>query len=101
MSEQHVISGLRAEIKQFKVQYEKLQAELEKHRWIPVSERLPDQDTQVIVATKNEPFVGVYCSLRKEFVGNLGGVVYNNVTHWKPIILPALKGKDTGKAGAK
>ncbi len=65
--------------------------------WIPVSERLPNQDYQVMVATKNDVFVGCYCSLRGEFVGNLGGVVYNNITHWKPIVLPEQALKDEPK----
>jgi len=76
------------------------QAELAKHRWIPVSERLPeDNDTVfVVLRHKDEVFslVGRYVS----FDDICKWEVYPEtkhpvVTHWKPIILPeqALQGK--------
>ena len=76
-----------------------LQAELDKHRWIPVEERLPEKNQRVdlyITITKTD---GDYQTITKE---RFCGYVWNcrssfpdshDFTHWKPIILPqALKG---------
>lgn len=74
---------------------EQLQAELEKHRWIPVTERLPENIATVwiLLYAKATEFL---CP-NKGFYGEdengwgwkiLGDGLLTKVTYWKPIILP-------------
>ena len=89
--------NLRREIKQ-------LQAELEKHRWIPVSERLPELLIDIPHRHSNDLLL-VYETLENTntvvigcYDEENGWVIYsshqrpiyyqNQITHWKPIILP-------------
>ena len=58
-----------------------LQAELAKHRWIPVSEGLPEKGVYILV----------YCprtQMISEVFANDGVDFANTYTHWKPITLP-------------
>ena len=89
----------RPDDKQWYVRNYRLQAENEKHRWIPVRERLPKSPTQYLVCdmrldSTELPFVGIATrwSQAKGFYLESGEQI--QVTHWKPIILPeqALKG---------
>jgi len=70
---------------------EKLQAELDKHRWIPVSERVPENNECVFITIKHMAdtwgFLAWYSptKVKWEFYDNM---VKGEVTHWKPIILP-------------
>ena len=74
----------------------------EKQRWIPVTERLPERDVQVLGWYKDNPF----SQYRHEVVawnGNGWVFVYahryvTNVTHWMP--LPDAP-EEGGKHGAK
>ena len=61
-----------------------LQAELDKHRWIPVVERLPETTGayQVIRKINDYPSTRMYNVHNKDWRSN------DIVTHWKPIILP-------------
>ena len=77
---------------------DKLQAELEKHRWIPVSERLPETDELAICVIKHFHTQGIKVTAlfkvdeddtlwrttddNSELAGEW------NVTHWMPINLP-------------
>ena len=69
-----------------------LEVELEKHRWIPVSERLPDDINVKFVLLKKDRSFGPYAiramyspTLNKwDHLSNMNGVI----THWKPIFLP-------------
>ncbi len=66
---------------------EQLEAELDKHRWIPVSERLP-KDEYSILAYGNDGFgykIVANTSYNLEFKKFR---ILSKVTHWKPIILP-------------
>ncbi len=80
---------------------EQLQAELDKLSWIPVSERLPeDNDTVfVVVQYENEIFslIGRYSfinDIRKWEV--YPETKLPTVTHWMPIILPEQALKEKG-----
>jgi len=77
---------------------DRLTAENEKHRWISVSDKLPEINKEVLVIIKN-PFS--ICSGHKDAYGdgfNIGvGKVYyplRFITHWKLIILPEQALKD-------
>ncbi len=79
---------------------EKLKAELAKHRWIPVGEGLPDIITSIshphskeVLLLRNGRELGcgsyeqdggwlINCSYQSQ------NIYQNEVTHWKPIILP-------------
>ncbi|KKM82685.1 hypothetical protein LCGC14_1317020 [marine sediment metagenome] len=70
-----------------------LQAELDKHRWIPVSERLP-KDEYDIFAYGYDGYgykIVINTSYNLEFKKFR---ILSEVTHWKPIILPTTDGKD-------
>lgn len=69
------------------IQIEQQQEELEQHRWIPVSERLPEDSGRLFAYGKDgygyEIVVATSYDLKfKKFR------VLSDVTHWKPIILP-------------
>lgn len=77
---------------------EQLQAELDKHRWIPVEERLPPDRTRVLtVRMKREPLElqrdpamdpSVAYTANGEWWTNGNMTGKYKPTHWKPIILP-------------
>ncbi len=69
---------------------ERLKAELEQHRWIPVSERLPKEDEQCLVIEGKFAQLGNW-QQNTDHLGlqwNVNGFISKQVTHWKPIILP-------------
>ncbi len=62
-----------------------LQSQLDKHRWIPVSERLPEEAGFYLVAKLPEEKIFVWwCQepIKWDFK-------FRNVTHWKSIYLPS------------
>ena len=84
---------------------EGLEAELHKHRWIPVSERLPEKgeclvlcegkirQVQIRIRTDDEDGKMTSCA-----ISDLGCVYLGCdecITHWKPIILPEQTPKET------
>lgn len=65
-------------------------AEAKIPRWIPVTERLPEKQIEVVFyARKYEWFTGMYTPSRKTFdwydVANDRYVRIDNVTHWMPL----------------
>lgn len=72
-----------------------LQAELDKHRWIPVAERLPEDNQCVFVAMKHIKttwgFLAWYSPVTTKKWEFYDPMVKGEVTHWKPIILPKAK----------
>ena len=77
-----------------------LQTELDKYRWIPVEERLPElienisnphsKDVWAIFDNK-EPYKAVYSKAKGWFIYasyETSDCYQDKITHWKPIILP-------------
>lgn len=66
---------------------ERLQAELDKHRWIPVSEGLPEDDGIYLVLKERGHSIvcGKNYGYRQEYDFDFQIM---RATHWKPIILP-------------
>jgi hypothetical protein len=62
----------------------RLKEELEKHRWIPVTERLPDKTGSYQVLRENNS----YPTTREYYPDDSQWTSRDVVTHWKPIILP-------------
>jgi len=60
-----------------------LRAELDKHRWIPVSERLPEKAGYYQCFRHDNRF-----PTTREYLGGGEWVSGDTVTHWKPIVLP-------------
>lgn len=58
-----------------------LQAELDKHRWIPVCERLPEKQGNYLVINSNVPMFFRWFGKTEQW-----GIT--SVTHWKPLLLP-------------
>ena len=71
---------------------EQLEADLDKHRWIPVEERLPERGEKVDGYVKKlklriANLKGDYVN-HKQTITDSDGWQVENLTHWKPIILP-------------
>lgn len=70
-----------------------LAAEREKHRWIPVTERLPEFDSEVLIITRGEVvYVAKHSSMIQQW-RTIDGVYFNAdrylyVTHWQPLPAP-------------
>ena len=58
--------------------------ELRKPRWIPVNERLPDEQ-QFVLAWKDEKPKGFVCI---SFWKDNAGWAFKNITHWMPLPQP-------------
>ncbi len=69
-----------------------LEAELEQHRWIPISERLPEDDSPHLFWLESGNVVQGIPSCE---LGKHNPPLTHKATHWKLIILPeqALKGE--------
>ena len=68
----------------------RLQAELDKHCWIPVSERLPEEKRIYLIIGRTNARGRKICKivpLNRSYKNNLYGI-WAGITHWKPIILP-------------
>ncbi len=83
------------EFKDLEEENKRLKTELERHRWIPVSKRLPKNICDVWIVLKAEAtdsYVGGVGFYGKDENG-FGWEIYGNglltkVTHWRSIILP-------------
>ncbi len=103
MNEAKILTELRSQRDVFHkgvvVFIDRLQAELAQHRWIPVSERLPKENHEVLIYYTYErnqySYTGIAFLYRKLWYSDDGKTVFkaNEVTHWKPVILPPEKGE--------
>jgi len=77
---------LKKEVEHLQAENKRLKADLEKHRWIPVSERLPEEYITVMVAGGIARYVdGVWWTGMEEPLYQRE--IKWEVTHWKPITL--------------
>ena len=54
--------------------------------WIPATERVPDDEVDVLLVTDN-PNTGVWIGYRLEglWIWDCGGAIQDTVTHWMPL----------------
>ncbi len=84
--------GMQSDIKELEDKNTKLQAEnkrlKEQNRWIPVSERLPKEieSDEILFIAQGLIEAGEF---KNGLFWNNNGRDFENITHWKPIILPA------------
>ena len=76
------------DVQRLVAQVVKLQAEVEKHRWIPVSERLPEETNRgyLIYMQRICPCIATFDG--ETFFDAFTKYSIKNITHWKLIILP-------------
>jgi len=88
------LSGGHLAAQAYRKRIKQLQAELDKHRWIPVEERLPKRhkvkeyrSNMVLVCGDNEAWRACW---RYDYNQWMNADFYGlqKPTHWKPIILP-------------
>ena len=79
-----------------------LQAELDKHRWIPVSEKLPEESGAYLVMLnylhpRNLSIKMRHPAVESFFHDDAMWGTEKAITHWKPIILPDQALQGTGR----
>ena len=79
------IEQLRAEMLDYFKKAAELTGQLAKHRWIPVSERLPKGGEHVLCCDGKHVWVSLMMCKTNSWYHNREN---DTVTHWKPIILP-------------
>lgn len=67
-------------------------------RWIPVSERLPEQGVRVLLSRGAVIIVGHYCGLSKNWSDG-GSYALRAPTHWMPLPEPPQALTDGGTGG--
>ena len=80
------------EFKALEEENERLKAELEKHRWIPVSERLPKDSYRILAFGEDGYGYKIVAAITYDLEFEKFRIL-KNVTHWKLIILPKSKEK--------
>lgn len=86
MSESKALRTLEKENDKLRERIKELKAQLEQHRWIPVSERLPENVATIFILT-DEGAGGIGFYDEKGYGWErLDHAINLNITHWKPII---------------
>ena len=89
MSESRALRALEKEVDKQDKTITELEKELKQHRWIPVSERLPENVATVFILTgEGSGGIGMYGEKDGGVYGweRLDHAINLNITHWKPII---------------
>ena len=77
---------LKEENDKLRERIKELEASLEQHRWIPVTERLPENIATVFILTaEGVGGLGFYGEDEKRWE-RLDYAINLNITHWKPIL---------------
>lgn len=92
---QREIGQLQTDIERKAEQIDEQNKELEKHRWIPVSERLPEDDSSAYLFLHESG--NVHQGIPSCDLYGPDGKLWHSITHWKPIILPEQALKVTGE----
>ena len=66
---------------------DQLRTQLDQHRWIPVAERLPEAKGVYLACIKNGNYPS-FVSTVLHYGKDKAWASPNNVTHWKPTLLP-------------
>ena len=93
------LSGGRLAAQKYRKRIAELQAKLDKHRWIPVEERLPNKDGFYLVFPSIENCPALYYQGDWHWYDHTDDAICETIghnmdepipiiTHWKPIILP-------------
>ena len=77
------------------IEIKELQAELGKHRWIPVEEKLPEKENYVFIIGMPNGYASTALYHKKNRHWRRYSLPIKwTVTHWKPIALPERKEED-------
>lgn len=90
----HYLGDVEGIIEQSSLIEKELEAELDKYRWIPVEERLPEYGKAVLIKTTTSvvPRIGRHSPTIPQWATTDGlyfhGNGYKDVTHWMPLPEP-------------
>ena len=62
-----------------------------KFRWIPCSERLPEQEVRILLFAAGEVYLGELTDIKELFDTDIGFMKNGHVTHWMPLPEPPEK----------
>ena len=79
--------SVKAPVNPLLAENKRLRAELEQHRWIPVSERLPKHSCRLLAYGKDGYGYVIVAAISYDLEFEKFKIL-SEVTHWKPIILP-------------
>lgn len=82
-----VVGEISDDCRRLQERIAELEADIEKHRWIPVTERMPEIE-ETVLAYSSGGFITM--ADIDDFEGRLAwysdeGLEYRNVTHWQPL----------------
>ena len=84
-------ANLQFKLESLEAKNKELQSELDKHRWIPVAERLPEKGGLYYTFARYTSMPLAVMFHIKDKKWNHPQPSIRKITHWKPIILPVSK----------